>query len=288
MNNAIALGTFDGLHLGHRKVLGAALSLARRHGLQPMALLFSEHPQAVITGQAPARLLQNDTRNRMLRELGFHLREIDFASIRSVGAEVFFKDILRAELHAGAIAAGYDYRFGADAFGDAALLATLCENEAIPYTIVPKITYQNEAISASRIRAAIQNGDMQSASAMLGEAFSYAFPVVEGDRIGRTLGAPTINQLFPHGYIVPRFGVYAAAALVDGAWHAAVTNIGRRPSFANDELRSETHILGYTGDLYGQSIPVRLLRFLRPERAFASMGDLAEQIALDKSQVREM
>jgi riboflavin kinase/FMN adenylyltransferase len=116
---------------------------------------------------------------------------------------------------------------------------------------------------------------------MLGRPFGYAFPVEEGEHIGRTLGAPTLNQAFPAGFAVPRHGGYASQAYVEGQWRPGVTNIGTRPSFAGGALRSETHVLGYTGDLYGQCVPVRLLRFLRPEKKFTDLAQLKQQILTD-------
>lgn len=121
---------------------------------------------------------------------------------------------------------------------------------------------------------------------MLGREFSYKFTVVSGDRRGRLIGAPTINQHFPEGFIVPKFGVYASCVPIDGELHAAVTNIGRRPSFTCDDLRSETCITDFSGDLYGKDVEVRLLQYIRPERVFDSLDALGDQIAQD-AQKRE-
>ncbi|MCL1952278.1 MAG: riboflavin biosynthesis protein RibF, partial [Oscillospiraceae bacterium] len=176
---------------------------------------------------------------------------------------------------------GYDYRFGAGALGDAEALRRLCGARGVSLHAIPEIDYKGAPVSSTRIRQALRDGSLEDANAMLGRPFGYAFPVEEGERVGRTLGFPTLNQAFPAGFAVPRRGVYASQAFVGEEWRPGVTNIGTRPSFAGDALRSETHVLGYEGDFYGQRVPVRLLRFLRPEIKFADTEALKRQIATD-------
>ena len=278
----VALGFFDGLHRAHRAVLEAAVSGGGALGLRPAVLLFDQHPLGCITGQAPPLLLEDGERDAILANLGLDPQKYAFEALRDLPPETFFGDILLGQLNAGGLCCGDDYRFGRAASGDVALLRRLCAAGGVALEVIPEMDYAGERISSTRIRAALARGEVEDANAMLGRPFGYSFPVVGGDRIGRTLGAPTINQLFPPGFAVPRYGVYAAQAYVDGRWRPGVTNIGRRPSFESSALRSETHILGYEGDLYGQRAPVALLRFLRPERSFGSMEELKEQIARDK------
>ncbi|MDR1927232.1 MAG: riboflavin biosynthesis protein RibF [Oscillospiraceae bacterium] len=284
-NRALALGSFDGLHLAHRAVLEGACAFARA-GLSPAVLLFRQHPMALLRGSAPPRLLEDRVRDETLTGMGLTLLTLDFAECVKSPPEEFFKDTLCGRFGAAALCCGYDYRFGLDRRGDAALLAALCAHADVALRVVPELDYAGEAISSTRIRAALARGDLHSANAMLGRPFGYCFPVRRGDRLGRSLGAATLNQHFPPGFAVPRFGVYASQAFVEGVWRDAVTNIGRRPSFQSDELRSETHILGFEGDLYGQEIPVQLLRFLRPERRFQNLEELRAQIFLDKKNAR--
>jgi riboflavin kinase/FMN adenylyltransferase len=143
------------------------------------------------------------------------------------------------------------------------------------------VEYKGEAVSSTRIRAELARGNLEDANAMLGRPFGYTLEVVEGEHIGRTLGAPTLNQRFPPGFAVPKYGVYASQAFAGGEWRASVTNIGVRPCFGGTQLQSETHILAFAGDLYGVRVPVRLLRYLRGERRFASLEELKEQIGKD-------
>lgn len=141
-------------------------------------------------------------------------------------------------------------------------------------------------VSSTRIRAALEQGRPEEANAMLGRPFCYDFTVVGGDRRGRKLGAPTINQFFPSGFVVPKFGVYASKTLVEGRYHPSVTNIGMRPTIGTQSLRSETYIMDFSGDLYGQNIEVSLLHFLRGEVRFESLDALRAQIAADAQAAR--
>ena len=269
MSKIIALGTFDGLHAAHRAVLRGATAV----------LLFDQHPQSLLQGQAPPQLLSNAQRAARLR--AFELLHIPFEEIAALPPEVFFHKILRKCFGATALRCGHNFRFGAQAAGDTALLQTLCAQHGLRLAVVPKVMYQGQAVSSSRIRAALQQGQIEEANAMLGRAFGYDFKVVHGQRMGHALGTPTLNQHFAPGFVVPHFGVYASRAFVGGTWRPSLTNIGRRPSFAQDELRSETHIPGFSGDLYGQRVPVRLLRYLREERRFDNLEALKAQIQLD-------
>ena len=278
MRRAIALGAFDGLHMAHMAVLETA---ARQAGYRPAVLLFDQHPQQALTGQAPPRLLTEEDRGGTLRALGLEILYVTFSELMDMPPQAFFGEILLGRFHAGALCCGYDYRFGAGATGGLEELRALCSAHGVLLRATPEIDYKGAPVSSTRIRQALREGNLADTNAMLGRPFGYAFPVEAGGRIGRTLGFPTLNQAFPADFAVPRQGVYASQAFVQGGWRPGVTNIGTRPSFAGDELRSETHILGFAGDLYGQRVPVRLLRYLRPERKFGDIEELKRQIAAD-------
>lgn len=278
MKRAIALGAFDGLHIAHMAVLDAA---ARFEGCAHAVLLFDQHPQQALSGCAPPRLLTDEDRDARLRQMGLEILSAQFNEVKGMCPRAFFEEILLGRFRAAALCCGYDYRFGAGATGTAEDLQGLCEAHGIALCVTPQITYKGAPVSSTRIRLALEEGRLEDVAAMLGQPFGYAFPVVQGDHIGRTLGAPTINQIFPSGFAVPQYGVYISQTCVRGAWHASVTNIGTRPSFTDDALRSETYIPGFSGDLYGQTVPVRLIRFLRPEQKFESLAQLKAQIARD-------
>ncbi|MCL2446851.1 MAG: riboflavin biosynthesis protein RibF [Oscillospiraceae bacterium] len=271
----IALGSFDGLHAAHRAVLRGATAV----------LLFSEHPQVTLRGQAPPQLLTNDERAVRLQAAGLALLHVDFAELAALPPAEFIA-LLRERYGATGLRCGHNFRFGAKAAGDTTILRELCESYSMSLTVVPQIVYRGETVSSSRIRAALQQGEIDQVNAMLGRAFGYDFPVKHGARLGRVLGTPTLNQHFAPGYCVPKAGVYVSRAFVDGAWWPAVTNIGLRPTVGEAMApRSETHIPGFVGDLYGRRVPVRLLRFIREERKFAGMDELKAQIMQDMQSI---
>ncbi len=273
---SIALGNFDGLHLGHMAVINSAKLWTE---LSPCVLLLEPLPfrkdgQALITDQDKAELLERN---------GVEVIKTDFLKIKDYEPEKFFEEILLKELNAGAICCGFNYHFGKGGKGDARLLESLCKSAGIAFFAANSVDFDGEAISSTRIRSALQNGKIQEANAMLGRSFGYKLEVVHGDKIGRKIGCPTINQLFPSELIVPKYGVYSSQTVIDGKEYRCVTNIGRRPSFENNEQRSETHIIGFDGDLYGQFVQVCLIDYKRGEKKFNSLEELKEQLNKDKA-----
>lgn len=284
---SVAVGNFDGLHRGHMQVVKQAVSLARETGAEPCVLLFAEHPLKYLRGCAPPRLMTQAIRSRVLREAGVTLLfEMEFPKTRAMAPEQFVGDVLARGLCAKAVSCGYNYHFGVRGEGTPQRLRELCESFGIRFGMAQRENYTGEPVSSTRIRTAVVDGRVEDAAQMLGRPFSYDFTVVSGDRRGRLLGFPTINQFFPEDYAVPRFGVYASRAYVDGVWLPAMTNVGLRPTIGTDSMRSETCILGYSGDLYGQNIEVGLLRFLRPEEKFHSLQALTEQMQKDAQAAR--
>lgn len=281
---AIALGTFDGLHLGHRRVLEGT----KQFEFAPAALLFTEHPAKALCGSAPAQLLTDEMRDRLLESVGIEPLKIDFREIMALSARDFFTEILLKRFCAGAICCGENYTFGKGRLGTPALLQALCTEFSVQLFVAPTAVALGAPVSSTRIRGFLQNGEIESANALLGRRFSYAFEVVHGDRRGRTLDFPTINQFFPSDFAVPKYGVYASQVYMDGVYHAAVTNIGVRPTIGTKTPRSETCILGFSGDLYGQSPEVELLSYLRPEQKFDSLEALREAIRKDSHRASEI
>lgn len=181
---SVALGSFDGLHRGHRAVLDLALSF-EKDGFEPCALVFDEHPLKVVGAGAPPELMTPQARDEMLESLGITVKKISFGRIADMSAEQFVNDILIGELNAGAVCCGYNYRFAKSAAADSRDLEELCREHGILCAVAERTDYNGAAISSTRIRNALAEGNIEDANAMLGREFSYKFTVVSGDKIGR-------------------------------------------------------------------------------------------------------
>lgn len=282
LNNgsAVALGNFDGMHIGHYAVLEKAAEMSRK-GLVPTVMLFDEHSLKSVTGEAPPRLMTDDERLVFLKEKGLRIQTVNFADIRNLTPEQFVDDVLIKLFNAKAVVCGFNYRFGKGATGDAALLESLCNSRGINCVTVNEILFGSIPVSSTAIRRSIENGDITLANRMLGRPFGYTSTVIDGDKRGRKWGFPTINQRLPDGLVVPRYGVYKSVVTLDEREYAGVTNIGLRPTIGTDVVLSETHILDFDGDLYGRDVSVKLIRFIRPEQRFNSFDELVQQIKND-------
>ena len=278
---AIALGFFDGLHLAHMQVINLALDAAREKGFVPCVLLFDKHPQSVLSNRNGPFLLTSEQRSSILAAIGVKTVFLQFDDIKNLSPEDFIKNILVEKYNAGFVSCGYNYRFGKKAQGDVEFLKSSGEKYGFEVSVCENTKIENESVSSSAIRLAIQNGDIAKANRMLGRPFSFSAEVFDGDHRGRLLGAPTINQYLPEGMAVPKFGVYASVAIIDGKEMPAVTNIGNRPTFDGVSVRSETYIIDYSGNLYGKNIEVRLFDFIRTEKKFSGADELKAQIAED-------
>lgn len=285
---AVTLGSFDGLHKGHMKVIACAFEMQKEHGLLPLVLLFDSHPMLTVAGKAPDMVLQPSLRNKILAQAGIEKRIVSFKEVKDMTCREFFEKILIGQLNAGGICCGWNYRFGKNNEGGTELLKSLCDEYGVLLRITPPVDFEGEPVSSTRIRQAVESGNVVLANAMLGREFRYKQVVVSGYHRGRLIGAPTINQRFDSGFVKPGKGVYASVTVVDGKEYPSVTNIGLRPSFENEDFRSETCILGFSGNLYGREIEVRLLEYLRDEIKFGSMEELSAQIRADAEKSEEI
>jgi riboflavin kinase/FMN adenylyltransferase len=287
---AVALGNFDGIHLGHAAVVRAA------HAARPDAplavLTFEPHPREVFRADDPPfRLTLSAERARALASLGVSIvYEIPFdLEFSRLSPEDFVRDVLHAGLGAKHIASGQDFAFGHRQRGDAAMLASLAEPLGMGVTAVPPVADSRGPISSSRIRRALQDGYPERATADLGRPWAIRGEVSHGDKRGRTIGFPTANV--PLGrHLEPARGVYATTIRTpDGGTHAGVANIGRRPTVnAGPESRLEVNLFDFAGDLYGAEIAVELRAFIRPEVKFAGIDALKAQIAADAAEARRL
>jgi riboflavin kinase/FMN adenylyltransferase len=274
----VAVGTFDGVHLGHREVIRGADTV----------LTFDPHPAAVVAPAGAPRLLTTLERKAQLVEsLGVDELVVipfdhDFAQ-RS--AEAFLDDVLVGTLGATHVGVGENFRFGHKARGDAALLAA---DPRFETRVVPLLEVDGEVVSSSHIRGLVLGGAVEYADRLLGAPFTVIGEVARGDERGRTLGYPTANLVPQDGLVVPGHGVYACRATTpDGTEHVAATNVGVRPMFVTGRGELiEAYLVDFEGDLYGQALTVAFLKRLRGEKRFASVDALVEQMARDVQDAR--
>ncbi len=272
---AAALGSFDGLHLGHRQVIGNTLSVP---GLRPAVITFQQNPSVSLQKKPVPLLTTNEQKLALLKEMGVEVVYLlPFDRIRDMEPEDFVEALYRV-CRVRALSCGFNFRFGKNGRGDAGLLKELCREKGISLSVTPPVSVAGETVSSTRIRACLEQGDVQQAGQLLGRPFGYDFEVTHGRQLGRTWGTPTINQPFPAGYVLPRFGVYASLVEVEGQKYYGVTNIGVKPTVGSDCALSETWIPEFSGDLYGKKVPVELLDFIRPERKFDSLDQLKNEI----------
>lgn len=277
-STAVALGTFDGLHIGHKAVLSAALKFT---DCDAVAVTFGEPPKRHTSGEFVPMLMTAEEKNRALREMGFSAVDVlDYDKVRDIPARDFL-DMLFKKYDIKAVTCGFNYRFGAGGSGDAALLTAYCHEHKAEAVVCPASTVSGQTVSSTLIRELISDGKIPFANTLLGRRFSISGKVIHGDARGRTIGFPTVNQLLDPEIVTPLFGVYATAVTVGGRMYPAVTNIGIRPTFLLKKPMSETNIIGFEGDLYGDDIRVELLSFLRPETRFDGIDQLKAAIAND-------
>ncbi|MGN1479059.1 MAG: bifunctional riboflavin kinase/FAD synthetase [Acutalibacteraceae bacterium] len=281
---AVALGSFDGLHIGHMQVLKKTLEFAAE-GLRAVIILFDVHPREYILKKEMPKLLSDKKRNQMLESMGFDVVTLSFDKIKDMTPDIFFEDVLLKEFNAKAVCCGFNYTFGKNGSGNAQTLKELCSKNNVKFHEVPPVCVGGETVSSTKIRNYLLNGQPQKAAEMLGRNYSLSGRVIHGDARGRTLGYPTANQLADESLIVPKYGVYETRVHVSGRCYKGVSNIGIRPTYRADRALCETNIIDFDGDIYGENIEVELVRYLRGEIHFDSAESLINQMKLDCSEV---
>ncbi|NLW79655.1 MAG: riboflavin biosynthesis protein RibF [Ruminococcaceae bacterium] len=273
---AVALGFFDGVHIGHQAVISAARDAAVAAGWQPAVFTFTQPSGQSTKGR---QIITLDQKNHVLAELGVqYCFEPPFESFSALSPEAFFAEMLMGEYRAKALFCGENYGFGAKRAGNVQRLRELCYANGIHLNVVPTTLYQGLAVSSSRIRQALAAGDMPAAAAMLGRPYAIDYPVRHGRQIGSKLGFPTLNQTFPPEVQPPAFGVYITQAVVDGkAWPSA-TGYGTRPTVDDGAPTCETFIPGFEGDLYGRPVQVRFYKKIADPTRFENLEALAEAV----------
>jgi len=285
---AVAIGNFDGVHLGHREVIGEAGWIAKAHRIPWVVLTFEPHPRMVfMPDQDPFRITPFRIKTRHIEELNVdHLVvlqfDMDFARRE---AEDFIQQVLVDGLEARHVVCGYDFYFGARRRGNPDMLLHKGQEHGFGFTCVnPVSDGGGVAYSSTRVREYLRSGGPQQAWDILGRPFEIEGRVIKGDQRGRTIGFPTCN-IELHDYMTPAMGVYAIRAGVDHGthtvWHDGVANIGKRPTFDKRDILLEAHLFDYEGDLYGEHVRVALVDFIRHEQKFSGLDEIKAQIAKD-------
>ncbi len=277
---AVALGFFDGVHLGHRAVLSAAVS-CKSEGLVPAAFTFSSTPKSRDNGAQLTTPLQ---KAELLEKLGIEiLYVIDFEIIRDKTPEQFVREILAGIFGAKKVFCGFNYHFGRGGTGDRDMLKGLCSACGIEAKVLEPVKVDGKIASSTEIRNALRSGDIALANKLLGYDFTIRSEVVEGKHLGTAMDTPTVNLCFEEGLIVPRYGVYASLVTFDGRTFPGVTNIGVKPTVSDsDRPNCETWLMLFEGgDLYGKTVEVRLKAFIRPEQKFSGTYELRAAIKRD-------
>jgi riboflavin kinase/FMN adenylyltransferase len=292
----VALGNFDGVHLGHQVVVRRAVGEARARGLRAVAATFDPHPRAILRpGSEPKLLTVLEVREELLLGCGVdEVRVMRFdLELSKNSPRDFVREVLVGELGAGVVVVGENFRFGYNAVGDVEDLERHMreaggEAYAVPTYVLGEAARPDEAINSTRIRALLYDGKAREAARLLGRPYSLRGVVVEGDRRGHALGFPTANVLPDAAALVPGRGVYAGHVRVGEERYGACTNVGVAPTFERRESKIEAYLLGYEGDLYGEVVDVTFEERLRPEKRFSGVDELKEQIARDVAEARRV
>ncbi len=283
----LCLGNFDGVHFAHRKLLSSAV--AWRQEKYPNAAVgvfcFRELPAFFLEKSFSGKLCTLEERLERFRSCGLEFVVLsDFSSLCDLSAENYIQTVLMGECNALAVACGYNHRFGKGGSGDVSLLSRHFGENLF---VQASVELDGAPVSSSRIRDLLQSGAPKLAAKLMTQPYAVSADVLHGKALGSRMGTPTVNQRFPNGAVIPKRGVYVTECLVDGSVYRGVTNVGVRPTVDRDgEVNLETYLLDFSGDLYGKTLTVRFLDYLREEKKFEDADSLWRQIAADVEAAR--
>lgn len=280
----IALGTFDGLHIGHREVIGQLVAKCRANGFKSVVYTFSNHPRELTrNGHKVPKLASNNDKIKLIETTGAdYLLMIPFdEAFMKTSPEVFVKNYLIDGMNVKALAVGFDYRFGKGAEGDVDLLRRLSPKYGYDLMVIPPVSINGHKISSSEIRDRIKHGDMHAARTMLGRPYSVVGPVIKGKQVGRKLGFPTANILPEAHMSLIRPGVYVSYTEVGNVLYPSLSNVGYNPTFDQTELNLESFILDFDEEIYGETIRIFFIDHIRDEEKFGSLEALIAKMNED-------
>ena len=277
-NLSLALGFFDGVHLGHKAVIESAVKFARANGNKSAVVTFSNHPCCYLKNLTPEYITTFQKREELIEFLGVdYLYVLDFANISTFSAKEYLEDILVKNFHPVSISTGWNHNFGCKKSGDVKFLHENEQKYGYKYFELPPQKLNNEVISSTVIRKYLSDGQIEKANAMLGYNFPVAGKVITGNQIGRTIGFPTANIVYPNEIVKIPNGVYS----VETNFGKGIANYGNRPTVNGNGALLEVNILDFNQDIYGENLVVEFKKMIRPERKFPSLEALKNQIKLD-------
>ncbi|MFZ2537963.1 MAG: riboflavin biosynthesis protein RibF [Oscillospiraceae bacterium] len=285
---AIALGFFDGVHLAHQEVIKAVIG-AKSRGLVPTVMTFSIANSAPPNKLNIKTILTDEQKFIELQKLGVcQVVNPNFSEIDGIEPTEYFEEFLVKRLQVAEISCGYDYTFGKSAKGNIVLLRELCHKYNVGLTVLPKFQRDGFTISSTKIRECINDGDIPTANELLGYEYYTYGKVQYGNKIGNTIGFPTINQSLSVSQVIPKYGVYKTTTCIDGRVYNSMTNVGVKPTIQGFRLPlAETYIVGYEGNAYGKIAKVCYSKMLREEKKFSSVDELKQAIANDIKSLKE-
>lgn len=287
--SVVALGNFDGVHLGHATLIETAVALAKEHGLSCCVYTFSAHPANFKNG-INSIITDNREKESIISSLGADVLCLDdFEAVKGFSCREFCEEILVNSLGCEIAVCGDNYGFGANRSGNFETLKSEMEALSKKAVVIECLKLSDVTVNSTLIRELICGGEVDKAAELLGRRYSFSSMVLHGKQLGRLLGSPTVNQIIPDKKLIPKNGVYITVCYADGKKYAGVTNVGKNPT-VNDEnapTLCETHLVGYEGDLYGKDVRIEFCKRLRDEKKFPSLDALKEEISRNVVQALE-
>ena len=278
---SVALGTFDGLHIGHRTII----DMAKRHanGMPVVCCTFENIPASLFIKDRLPVFTPKEKLDALLKMGVDYVFMPRFTSEFAEHSSIQFLDFLRDNMHAKVLCAGFNYTFGYKASGNSQAIIDYANKNGIQAYISKPVSYEGQPVSSTRIRNALFYGDIKNANAMLSSPFTLSGTVICGKKLGRTIGFPTVNFYYPENKTPLKRGVYVTRVNIAGVYYPAITNIGVRPTVENTKnVNVETNIIGFSGDLYGKEVAVEFFSYIREEKRFSGIEELSERLEKDK------
>jgi len=284
-NNYIALGSFDGLHIGHLSLIYKVVEVAKKNNGKSMVFTFENHPKTLINKEDAPKLLMNN--NRKVEILRTH--KVDIVCFQKFNLEFMkmtpkeFVEFLVFKYKVKGFVVGFNYKFGYKNLGNVELLKKLQNEYGYELYVMKSCTYKDEVISSTRIRKSLEDGEVLDASRMLSLPYTLSGEVIHGKKLGRTIGFPTANLKYNKDFILPKIGVYYTNIKVNNNIYKGITSVGNNPTVEGKTLTIETYILDFNKDIYGEQIDISFIKKIRDEKKFNSLEDLKGQLERDKS-----